>query len=181
MNAKSGAGQQPCGSIFRVLDRSNCRRIASLPKGICTARLHPGHRQRCRLGDNAFTWPYKVQTALVTFGVSCALSRRFADVSSKWQRTLVSEWPAAGKCPVVEVESLPWRKRHDANVNKTRPTKTGRSAIRGLLSGANDDSGAKPPEQSQDPGKGDCSGCGCGFRLRTNAENSVMTNPIGKG
>ena len=40
---------------------------------------------------------------------------------------------------------------------------------------------AKPPEQLQDSGKGDCSGCACGFRLRTNAENSVMTSPIGKG
>jgi hypothetical protein len=40
---------------------------------------------------------------------------------------------------------------------------------------------AKPPEQLQDSGKGDCSGCGCGFRLRTNAEISVMTSPIGKG
>jgi|ERR1700678_1446335 hypothetical protein len=33
----------------------------------------------------------------------------------------------------------------------------------------------------QDSGKGEHSGCGCGFRLRTNAENSVMTSPIGKG
>ena len=80
-----------------------------------------------------------------------------------------------------EFESLPWRKRHDANVNKTGPTKTGRSAIGGLLTSANDDPRAKPLEQLQDSGKGDCSGCGCGSRLRTNAENSVMTSPIGKG
>lgn len=33
----------------------------------------------------------------------------------------------------------------------------------------------------QDSGKGNCSGCGCGFRLRTNAEISVMTSPIEKG
>ena len=37
------------------------------------------------------------------------------------------------------------------------------------------------PSQIQDSGKSECSGCGCGFRLRTNAENSVMTSPIGKG
>ena len=37
------------------------------------------------------------------------------------------------------------------------------------------------PSQLQDSGTGDCSGCGCGFRLRTNAENSVMMRPIGKG
>jgi hypothetical protein len=80
-----------------------------------------------------------------------------------------------------EFESLPWRKRRDANVNQTGPTKTGRSAIGGLLTSANDDPGAKPPERLQDSGKGDCPGCGCGFRLRTNAENSVMTSPIGKG
>jgi hypothetical protein len=75
---------------------------------------------------------------------------------------------------------------HGANVTmrtltKPAPTKTGRSAIGGLLTSANDDPRAKPPEQLQDSGKGDCSGCGCGFRLRTNAENSVMTSPIGKG
>jgi integrase len=33
----------------------------------------------------------------------------------------------------------------------------------------------------QDTGKGDLFGCICGFRLKTNAENSVITNPIGKG
>jgi hypothetical protein len=62
------------------------------------------------------------------------------------------------------VESLPWR-----------------TAIGGLLTSANDNPRAKPPEQLQDSGKGDCSGCSCGFRLRTNAESSVMTSPIGKG
>ena len=72
-------------------------------------------------------------------------------------------------------------KRHDANVNKTGPTKTGRSAIGGLLTSANDDPRAKPPEQLRDSGKSDCSGYGCAFRLRTKAENSVMTSPIGKG
>ena len=90
--------------------------------------------------------------------------------------------PTTGKLSGCgEFESLPWRKRHDANVNKTGPTKTGRSAIGGLLTSANDDPGAKPSEQLQDSGKGDCSGCGCGFRLSTNAEISVMTSPIGKG
>src|SRR5580704_10870747 len=54
-------------------------------------------------------------------------------------------------------------------------------AIGGLLTSANDNPRAKPPEQLQDSGKGDCSGCSCGFRLRTNAESSVMTSPIGKG
>ena len=43
---------------------------------------------------------------------------------------------------------------------------------------ANDDPRGKPLEQLQDSCKGDCSGCGCGFRLRTNAENSVMPSPI---
>ena len=32
----------------------------------------------------------------------------------------------------MEFESLPWRKRHDAKVNKTGPTKTGRLAIGSL-------------------------------------------------
>src|SRR6202050_3768208 len=80
-----------------------------------------------------------------------------------------------------EFESLPWRKRHDANVNKTGSTKAGRSAIGGLLPSGNDDPRAKPPERLDDSGEGDCSGCGCSFRLRTNAENSVMTSPIEKG
>jgi hypothetical protein len=62
------------------------------------------------------------------------------------------------------VESLPWR-----------------TAIGGLLTSENDHPRAKPPEQLQDSGKGDCSGCSCGCRLRTNAESSVMTSPIGKG
>jgi hypothetical protein len=95
---------------------------------------------------------------------------------------ITSGLPTTGKLfGCGEFESLPWRKRNDANVNKTGPTKTGRSAIGGLLTSANDDPRAKPPEQLQDSGKGDCSGCGCGFRLRTNAEISVMTSPIGKG
>ena len=34
---------------------------------------------------------------LVTYGVSFALSRRYADFSSKWQRMLVSEWPTTGR------------------------------------------------------------------------------------
>ena len=90
--------------------------------------------------------------------------------------------PTTGKLSGCgEFESLPWRKRHDAKVNKTGPTKTGRSAIGGLVTSANGDLRAKPPEQLQDSGKGDCSGCGCGFRLSTNAEISVMTSPIGKG
>ena len=46
---------------------------------------------------------------------------------------------------------------------------------------ANDDPRAKPPEQLHNSDKGDSSDCGCGFRLRTNAENSVMSSPIGKG
>jgi hypothetical protein len=79
------------------------------------------------------------------------------------------------------VESLPWPKRHDANVNKAGPAKAGRSAIGGLLTSAHDNPRAKPGEQLQDSGKGDCSGCSCGFRLRTNAESSAMTSPIGKG
>jgi hypothetical protein len=38
------------------------------------------------------------------------------------------------------------------------------------------------PEQIQwDAGKGDAAGCDCGFLLRTAAEISVMTSPIGKG
>jgi hypothetical protein len=46
-------------------------------------------------------------------------------------------WPTAGKLSCCgEFESLPWRKRHDANVNKTGPTKTGRSAICSLLASA---------------------------------------------
>jgi hypothetical protein len=61
------------------------------------------------------------------------------------------------------------------------PYRDGQIAICGLLTNASDDPKAKPPEQLQDSGKGDHSGCGCGFRLRTNAENSVMTSPIGKG
>ena len=66
----------------------------------------------------------------------------------------MSEWPTTGKLSGCgEFESLPWRKRHDANVNKTGPTKTGRSAIGGLLTSANDDPGAKAPEQLQDSGK----------------------------
>src|SRR5580658_1960519 len=36
-------------------------------------------------------------------------------------------------------------------------------------------------EPLQDVGKGDRSGCDEGLRLRTNAEISVMTSPIGKG
>ena len=37
----------------------------------------------------------------------------------------MSEWPTTGKLSGCgEFESLPWRKRHDANVNKTGPTKT---------------------------------------------------------
>jgi hypothetical protein len=89
---------------------------------------------------------------------------------------------STGKLPGSgEFESLPWRKRDDANRNKTGPTKTRRSATGSLLTSAKDGPKAKPPEKLQDAGKGDCSGCGCGFRLRTNAENSVMTSPIGKG
>jgi len=70
---------------------------------------------------------------------------------------------------------------YDVNVNKTSPAETGGSAIGGLLTSVNDDPRAKPPEQHQDSGTGDRSGFGRGFRLRTNAENSVMTSPIGKG
>jgi len=46
-----------------------------------------------------------------------------------------------------EFESLPWRKRHDARANETGPAKTGRSAIGGSLTSANDAPRAKPWEQ----------------------------------
>ena len=53
---------------------------------------------------------------------------------------ITSGLPTTGKLTGRgEFESLPWRKRHDADVNKTGPTKTGRSAIGGLLTSANDD------------------------------------------
>jgi hypothetical protein len=95
---------------------------------------------------------------------------------------ITSGLPSTGKLSGCgEFESLPGRKRHDANVNNTGPTKTGRSAIGGLLTSASEDPRAKPPEPLQDSGKGDCTACGCGFRLRTDAENSVITSPIGKG
>ena len=41
--------------------------------------------------------------------------------------------------------------------------------------------GAKRPEKLQDLCKGDCSGSDRGFRRRTNAENIVITRPMGKG
>jgi len=86
-----------------------------------------------------------------------------------------------GTCPVVVNSSL----CHGANLTMRTvtkpPYKDRRSAIGGLLMSANDDPRAKPPEQLQDAGKGDCSRCGCGFRLRNNAEISVMTRPIGNG
>ena len=66
------------------------------------------------------------------------------------------------------------------NVNKTNLAKTGGSAIGGLRVPTTTLGGGRR-NKLQDSGKGDCSGCGCGFRLRTNAENSVMTSPIGKG
>ena len=57
--------------------------------------------------------------------------------------------------------------------------------IRGLFMNANDkrgEEGADSPELIQwDAGKGDAAGCDCGFLLRTAAEISVMTSPIGKG
>jgi hypothetical protein len=81
-----------------------------------------------------------------------------------------------------------WRlssRSHGANSRcrtLTKPAhKDGRSAIGGLLTSANNDPRAKPSERLHDAGKGDCSVCGCGFRLRTNAEISVMPSPIGKG
>src|SRR5208337_1400524 len=40
---------------------------------------------------------------------------------------------------------------------------------------------AKRPERLQDARKGDRSGSDRGFRLKTNAEISVITSPIGKG
>jgi hypothetical protein len=41
---------------------------------------------------------------------------------------------------------------------------------------------ADSPEQVQwDAGEGNCAGCDCAFFLRTAAEISVMTNPIGRG
>ena len=85
-----------------------------------------------------------------------------------------------GSCVVVNSSRC-----HGANVTMrtlTKPaSKDGQAAIGGLLTSASNDPRAKPPERLQDVGKGDCSGCSCGFRLRTNAEISVMTSPIGKG
>jgi len=108
--------------------------------------------------------------------------RRFPTTSYKSVSGQLPYGRLQGSCPVVVNSSrCHCAKRHDANVNKIGPTKTGRSAIGGLLTSANDDPRAKPREQLQDAGEGDCSGCGCGFRLRTSAEMSVMTSPIGKG
>src|SRR5580692_12030541 len=64
---------------------------------------------------------------------------------------IISGLPTTGKLSGCgEFESPPWRKCHDANVNKTGRTKTGRSAIGGLLTSANEDPRAKPPEPLQD-------------------------------
>jgi len=72
-------------------------------------------------------------------------------------------------------------KRHHANVNK-QPYKKGAGRPSAAYSRVpNDDPRAKSPRHLQDAGKGDCSGCDCGVRLRSNAEISVMTSPIGKG
>ena len=75
-------------------------------------------------------------------------------------------WPTNG----MRVSWLNWRALHPSVLSFPQ-----------FATSANDDPRAKPLEQLQDSCKGDCSGCGCGFRLRTNAENSVMPSPIGKG
>jgi hypothetical protein len=56
--------------------------------------------------------------------------------------------------------------------------------IRGLFMNTTTrgEDGADSPEQIQwGAGQGDAAGCDCGFLLRTAAEISVMTSPIGKG
>ena len=70
---------------------------------------------------------------------------------------------------------------HHASVKNTGRQNGQNRPIRGLLMNANDDARAKRPEQVRDAGKGDCAGGDCGFLLRTAAETSVMTSPIGKG
>jgi hypothetical protein len=66
--------------------------------------------------------------------------------------------------------------------NSKSPARAGNSrSVTAFHENANDAPPGKRPEHPQDAGKGDCSGCDCGFLLKTAAEISVTTRPIGKG